>query len=265
MGLVLKQEHLGRITCDAQCHKGAHEVFTYLMTSRLSQDCLERSFGIVRQASGANDHPTPAQFIIIVRCMGFYSLAKSPKDGNVSPGLLESLLTVEAALQQNEPEEDVEDNAAVPMDAAEVAADHVDYIEQRSDARLVHYIAGYVARKRILPLGCTLCRNACIVPRDSTTGELPSQATREWDLGGLLYASESLYNLVQLMESKLTHMFSTVRLHAKVVASLLRCVSSEVPEIGCAEHCEQLTKSVVRFFCVTRVHFFFEGSESGRK
>lgn len=41
--------------------------FKYLMTSRLSQDCIERSFGIVRQASGANDHPTPAQFIVIIR------------------------------------------------------------------------------------------------------------------------------------------------------------------------------------------------------
>ncbi|KAH9364182.1 hypothetical protein HPB48_000588 [Haemaphysalis longicornis] len=41
--------------------------FRYLMASHLSQDCLERSFGIVRQASGANDHPTPAQFIVIIR------------------------------------------------------------------------------------------------------------------------------------------------------------------------------------------------------
>lgn len=41
--------------------------FRYLMTSHLSQDCLERSFAIVRQASGANDHPTPAQFIVIIR------------------------------------------------------------------------------------------------------------------------------------------------------------------------------------------------------
>ncbi|XP_054924287.2 uncharacterized protein [Dermacentor andersoni] len=34
--------------------------FNYFMASHLSQDCLERSFGIVRQAGGANDHFTPA-------------------------------------------------------------------------------------------------------------------------------------------------------------------------------------------------------------
>lgn len=46
--------------------------FRYLMTSHLSQDCLERSFGIVRQASGANDHPTPAQFIVSIRYLYIY-------------------------------------------------------------------------------------------------------------------------------------------------------------------------------------------------
>nr|XP_054924278.1 uncharacterized protein LOC129383657 isoform X1 [Dermacentor andersoni] len=34
--------------------------FNYFMASHLSQDCLERSFGIVRQAGCANDHFTPA-------------------------------------------------------------------------------------------------------------------------------------------------------------------------------------------------------------
>lgn len=41
--------------------------FSYLMTSRLSQDCVERLFGIVRQSAGANDNPTPAQFCVIMR------------------------------------------------------------------------------------------------------------------------------------------------------------------------------------------------------
>lgn len=50
--------------------------FKYLMTARLSQDCLERCFGIVRQAGGGNDHPTPAQFVVITRyfIIKFYAL-----------------------------------------------------------------------------------------------------------------------------------------------------------------------------------------------
>ncbi|KAH9367687.1 hypothetical protein HPB48_012803 [Haemaphysalis longicornis] len=135
--------------------------FRYLMTSHLSQDCLERSFGIVRQASGANDHPTPAQFIIIIRCLSFYSLARSPRGTSVSPGLLDSLLSAEESLPNDEAEDGV-----VPLEAVEVAVDHADYVEERSDARLVYYIAGYVARKRVLSTDCAACRDACLVPRD---------------------------------------------------------------------------------------------------
>ncbi|KAG0414684.1 hypothetical protein HPB47_008131 [Ixodes persulcatus] len=40
--------------------------FKYLLTSRLSQDCIEKLFGVIRQFSGCNDHPTATQFLITV-------------------------------------------------------------------------------------------------------------------------------------------------------------------------------------------------------
>lgn len=62
--------------------------YHYLMTSRLCQDSIERLFGIVRQMSGCNDHPTPSQFLISVNTLSFQNLVKSPTHGNVSSGLL---------------------------------------------------------------------------------------------------------------------------------------------------------------------------------
>lgn len=44
-------------------------VFSYLLTSRLSQD--------ERQSCGSNDHPTQSQFFIVVNCLSFYNLAKT--------------------------------------------------------------------------------------------------------------------------------------------------------------------------------------------
>lgn len=234
--------------------------FKYLMTSRLSQDCIERSFGIVRQASGANDHPTPAQFIVIIRCMSFYSLAKSPKGGNVSPGLLESLLSAEQVLQNSENQDEALDSAAVPKDVIEIAVDHADYVEKHSDSRLVYYIAGYVARKRILPRNCEACRDASLVRKDNIPDDLPADIAREWDMGGLLYPSLSLYTLIQAVENRLTEAFSKTRLHSKVVGSILREVGSGgLPRVGCDEHQDQLTESVVRFFCIARMHFLLKG------
>ncbi|XP_049273583.1 uncharacterized protein LOC125759223 [Rhipicephalus sanguineus] len=64
LGCLSKSTAVGlRVTLQSTKHLLkylAEEVhFKYLMTSRLSQDCLERFFGIVRQAGGGNDHPTP--------------------------------------------------------------------------------------------------------------------------------------------------------------------------------------------------------------
>ncbi|KAG0416174.1 hypothetical protein HPB47_006659 [Ixodes persulcatus] len=134
--------------------------FSFLMTCRLSQDCLERCFGIVRQSCGANDHPMPAQFIVIMRCLAFYGLARSPVGGNVAPDMLESLLSMEEALQDDDEEAC---HLEEPSASAEAVVDHLAYVTQHSDARLVYYVAGYVARKRILPSSCELSKSLCLV------------------------------------------------------------------------------------------------------
>lgn len=67
--------------------------FRYLMTSNLSQDKLANIFGIVRQSSGTNDHPTAAQFLITINALAFYNLARPPKSGNCSPQVISYLLS----------------------------------------------------------------------------------------------------------------------------------------------------------------------------
>ncbi|KAH7937589.1 hypothetical protein HPB49_013397 [Dermacentor silvarum] len=66
--------------------------FRYIMTSRLSQHILEQLFGILRQMSGTNDHPTPVQFLLSINTLEFMNLSKSSASGNVPSGLLSSLL-----------------------------------------------------------------------------------------------------------------------------------------------------------------------------
>lgn len=46
--------------------------FKYVLTSRLSQYKLENLFGIIRQPSGCNDHPTVSQFLMTVNLLAFY-------------------------------------------------------------------------------------------------------------------------------------------------------------------------------------------------
>ncbi|KAL1436218.1 hypothetical protein MTO96_049847 [Rhipicephalus appendiculatus] len=67
--------------------------FTYLMTSRLSQDKIENLFGIVRLSSGCNANPTPQQFLTTINCLSYANLAKSVLGSNVGEDVLSALLT----------------------------------------------------------------------------------------------------------------------------------------------------------------------------
>lgn len=175
----------------------------------------------------------------------------------MSDDVLESLLSVEQLLPESNEQTEAGDNTNV-SDAVEISVDHVSYVTERSDARLVYYIAGYVARKRILCLNCEQCKAACLVSKENVPPSLPADACLQWDLGGLVYPSHALYNLIQSLENKLTHFFSTARLHAESVADIWRKIG-QVSQVGCSEHAFTLTQSVVRFYCLTRVHFFLKG------
>ncbi|KAK8777450.1 hypothetical protein V5799_029206 [Amblyomma americanum] len=68
--------------------------FKYLMTSRLSTDPVEHLFGIIRQSSGCNSHPSPEQFLITVNCLSFYNLARSVDGANATSEAISALLNV---------------------------------------------------------------------------------------------------------------------------------------------------------------------------
>nr|XP_037284424.1 repressor of RNA polymerase III transcription MAF1 homolog isoform X3 [Rhipicephalus microplus] len=84
----------------------------------------------------------------------------------------------------------------------------------------------------------------------------PSPGSKLWDLGGLLHPSNSLYALILNLEDKITRSLSSARLHAKSALEMLKGIG-ETQQIGCPKHGAILTKSGVRFYCLTRVHFFF--------
>ncbi|KAF0754580.1 Uncharacterized protein FWK35_00007381, partial [Aphis craccivora] len=56
--------------------------FTYVLTNKTNQDCLEKFFGIIRQVASPNDHPTTPTFLQLYRMLSVYSIIKSPKSGN---------------------------------------------------------------------------------------------------------------------------------------------------------------------------------------
>ncbi|XP_042145046.1 uncharacterized protein LOC121835153 [Ixodes scapularis] len=233
--------------------------YRYMMTARLSQDCIERLFEIIRQSLGPNDHPTPAQFLILVNCLSFYNLAKSPSGGSVSKGVLNSLLSAEDAGKTARDQLDALLEAGKLDDVEEVLIedDHASCFEETSDSRLVYYMAGYAARKCITKKGgCGDCKVACLRESTPTAADHAASYMCSFDRGGLLYATDGLFGLISHLENVFTRCFSKRKLHANSIVNILSCVGGNVPGVGCDEHKMELTNSITRFYLITRLHFY---------
>ncbi|KAM7281201.1 hypothetical protein ISCGN_005854, partial [Ixodes scapularis] len=196
--------------------------FKYLMTARLSQDSIENLFGILRQMSGCNDHPTPTQFLISVNCLSFYSLARSPTSGNILQGLLNSLLdprsNSDPAKLQNKLADlldaDYLNEAHEMIKACSALPEHGDTVALKSDSRITYYVSGYAARKMLKKTKCEECSRLLLQPKDSPSLPGESCLTKYMDRGGLLYPSQALKDLVEIMEDGITYCFTFNKLRA---------------------------------------------------
>lgn len=239
--------------------------YKYLMTSRLCQDPLENLFGIIRQSSGSNEHPTPTQFLIVVNCLSFYGLVKCISQGNCEDSLLASLLDVGDKDSAEIPERRMPAGTTVKLsvDQAGACHDHSQHIV-KSDSRLVFHIAGYVARKCVMKAKCESCISLLTMPATDDSFQL-ARYTRYCDRGGLIYPSAQLYDFVLKLENLFTECFSQSKLHAESIFDVLDVVRARLcKEVGCHLHAEDLSKEIVKFYIVARLHFFVKGVNTER-
>lgn len=229
---------------------------------------FQHFFGLVRGVGGGSSRANAIQFAQLVKLLSLYSLVKPPRGSNVSGAeMLDSLLKCndEVAMQSvDERKKLLEEQLDKIIDDGE-HMDFIpyvlcgqDYIDSSDDLNsfAVCYIAGYVARK-----ARTYCRD-CPECRESLTSQEEGEHTRLIELkskGYLLYPSPSLENLVQCLEKSVQ---SVVTNH-KMCAAYVFLLTEEVMKtgissfIGCQnlEHQKNLTKRVVKFFLLTRMHF----------
>lgn len=251
--------------------------FKYLLTSRLSQDKLENLFGIIRQYSGTNDHPSPGQFLITVNCLSFYNLARPPKSGNSPAQVVNALLdTTSSAGASNSAvfglREIIEDMLeAGDIDGAGDAiqsafrSDHSSYVVEKSDSRLVYYLSGYVARKFRTKNSCGTCASKLAMKKQDVAESADNEFTKHFDRGGLLYPGDDLAILVATLEEAFTFFFSTEKLQAFSIHDFMSFLSTiKLHQVGCANHGKELTAKIVQFFVLTRLHFYTKSLNKDR-
>ncbi|KAH6939972.1 hypothetical protein HPB50_023002 [Hyalomma asiaticum] len=116
----------------------------------------------------------PKQKLVIMQCF----LAARLLDHDSS-----SVKQVDSLIDNGKLEE-----ASGVLEMSALDVDHV-YTEKTSDARLVYYIAGYVARKTVLKSGCRDCFDELLVAPQGASKDLAT-LTHFCDNGGVLYPSE---------------------------------------------------------------------------
>lgn len=248
--------------------------YRYLMTSRLSTDPLENFFGIVRQSSGCNAHPSPEQFLVTINLLSFSNLARSVDGANANPDVVSALMSVDD--KENVPikpkkidemlSEGRLDEAEVSLEKTKSSMQHFSFVVEKSDSRLIYYVAGYVARKCVLQLKCTLCKDLLLVQSAKAAAEgLPSSFTEYCDWGGLLYPSRELHNFISCLENIFTECFSLRKLHTNSVCDVLAQVKANfLPRnsVGCTEHVREVSVKIISFYILTRLHFLVKGINS---
>lgn len=214
---------------------------------------------MTRGACGSNDHPDSNLFIQVFRLISTYSLIKPSKGSNtVGDEILTTLIQGSEIIQQTEKYSaefatrlnSIMENSVwfTDISAEEVVLDH-DYSVDRSDL-LIAYFAGYMARKSTRFSKCVECHEKLKIKEPTGKDKLRVLLSH----GQLIYTSELLFQLTKTLETTFLQVVQLQTLNIKTILNVAEALEHEhVPLVGCSEHAESLTETLIRFFLISRM------------
>lgn len=143
--------------------------------------------------------------------------------------------------------------------------DHTEYVAHHSSSRLVHYVAGYVARKARQKTGCRICTEHLTISKASAVSDTQTEFIRQFDRGGLLYPSSGLAQLVGTLEESFTVFFSSRKIEAASMCDFAAFLQNvEISTLGCSNHAKDLTLVIVKFYVLLRFRFYAKSLNQDR-
>ncbi|KAK3933106.1 Transposable element P transposase [Frankliniella fusca] len=247
-----------------KCH------FQYVMTARLNQDALERFFGLVRQSSWANTHPEPRVFIQLFRLLSIYSLVKPCRGSNITGGeMITTLLSLDdlktkTRVERQQALQDKLDEIILNGQNLESVSDVIEQIEhdhdyigegESVDEFALSYVAGFVARhSKKYAKDCQEC-NECLIKKEEEKTDVDMLITLK-SKGYLTYPSDILVNLLRTLEKSIIHAAMHNEMEENILFLVLDKVATlRVENVGCELHSAELTKSIIKFYTIMRMHF----------
>ncbi|XP_067128880.1 uncharacterized protein [Centruroides vittatus] len=230
----------------------------------------KRFFGMIRQGSGSNSHPTTVQFLYLYRLMTVYSLVRPPKRASIQTDPGSSLITLKNLLQSHkkpfkEVQEQLEEHLqnllcnpslsyGAPTDNK--LLDH-DYCAPETFKFILHYLGGYIVHHLLPSLGCDECKNILTAKPEDAAPEKTFTFIKS--RGDLLYPGYKLCQLMYWAESKVCEQLTNPNMdvYFSIMDNILNQCSVTLV-IGChnAGHKSYLTSRFLHFFVTCRLYFF---------
>ncbi|KAJ8666196.1 hypothetical protein QAD02_007858 [Eretmocerus hayati] len=127
--------------------------------------------------------------------------------------------------------------------------DH-EYERAETPSEAQSLFAGFIARKIDGFTLCPACRLSC---RSENVHEDRDRAIALLTRGSLIVPSDNLFALTKLLEDQLQKVIGNHSLNQDTVFQALYKVSQiKIPLIGCNDHAESLSKTVLQYYLVTR-------------
>lgn len=240
----------------------------YVLTAKLNQDPLERFFGVVRSFGGDEDHPTIVHFGQIFRLLSLYTPLKMATKGNCTGDADPVLVTMEESLSSKRLEvlhqkKEREDKLGQLMHSIvleklpEEDANQHDYCRPTPHDAALYYLAGYVVKKAEKFSSCGDCKATLLATNDVPSAAILTEM-RSFVPGALQLPSKDLTSLLTDVESAITE-----RTRDNVVfGDLFWCIVKDLTQghslaqVGCGVHSEELSARIMKFYLVTRMHFY---------
>lgn len=131
--------------------------------------------------------------------------------------------------------------------------DH-DYLMESVDEFAVNYVAGFVARhSRKYVKDCQECAQ-CLKKPETEKTDLDLLITLK-SKGYLTYPSEKLVDTIRVLETQVVSTAVNNELDENILFTVLDNMENvKVSKIGCPLHDHELTKSIMKFYLITRMH-----------
>lgn len=216
----------------------------YLLTSRLTQDCLENLFSSVRLKD-----PTPSakEFIWILKIITISQYLKSAEHGNYQQDDREYLADFLSAgcSSGNVEEEENSDETAIEIYEHDLSED---------EECALYYLAGYCVRslKRTRQLQCESCSDL-LITQDPPNDLGMLAKLKEYKEGVLCHPSKLAYDACRAAEDVVRSAESSLQSQKDVVHHLKAEVMQLITVIELEPQCHNYIETLVKKFCTVRV------------